>query len=304
MEKLKNGAIMREEKEFRRKAEIKIKHDEMKEHVKTAFEKTEENLRNQDRKDMEKVTETDKKTVVVMQTIMLRRMMWMKENFTTALEKYGQWTEDLNKELESLRSANVELFCMVEALSEHGDKQEAEMMTKIKNLQNENTKLKKEVASLSEKREETKHDKTVAENQETNEERQELVKLIRKTEAKVRRKNLVFSGIEEEAHEKPSETYRKINVIQNNLFHGVEIDNVKRIGKPQGRRHRKILVSFRNEWQVEKIMTVKSKLRNMKGAVIYIDRDLPPRVLYKREENGSKKKHETSMCTSDYSGIE
>ena len=276
MEKLKNEATMREEKEHSQKPEIKKKHEEMKEHVKQKLENTEQSLRDQDRTDMEKITGTVKKTVLVMQTIFLRRLMWMKENFATALEKYGQWTEDLGIELETLRSANVQLLCTVEALSEHGDKQEASMTAKIRSLQNENLKLKQEVASLREETEETKSDKKTAENHETNDKSQELVKLIRQTETRTRRKNLVFSGIEETPHEKPSETYRKIkDVIQNNLFHGVEIDNVKRIRRVQDRRQRKILVSFRNEWQVEKIMKVKSKLRNMKGAVIYINRDLP-----------------------------
>ena len=183
---------------------------------------------------MEKVTGTEKKTVLVMQTIFLRRLMWMKENFTKALEKYGQWTEDLGKELETLRSANVELLCTVEALSEHGDKQESSMTAKIRSLQNENMKLKTEVASLREETEKTKPEKKTTETHEMNETRQELVKLIRKTETRMRIKNLVFSGIEETDHEKPSETYRKINeVIQNNLVHGVEIDNVKRIGRLQ-----------------------------------------------------------------------
>ena len=121
----------------------------------------------------------------------------------------------------------------------------------------------------------------------------------------MRRKNLVFSGIEESTHERPAETYRKVkDVIQNNLFHGVEIDNVKRVGKLQGRKHRKLIVSFKNEWHVEKIMALKSKLKNMKGAVIYIDRDLPPRIYYKPEEYRSKKTCESSSSESVSSGIE
>ena len=307
MEKMKNKVIERKHMEIQRKAELKRKNEEIKEHVKTAFDKTEQSLRDQDRKDMEKLSGMDKKTVLTMQTIMLRRMMWMKDNFMTALQTYGQWIEDMSKELEEAKTANADLKSLMEALTEHGDDQESKMMAKIKKLQTENTKLKKDVTALSEKLEEgTKHVQLPTNNHETiNAGTQELVKLIRRTEAKVRRKNLVFSGIEETAHEKPAETYKKIkDVIQKNLFHGIEIDNVRRVGKLEGRKTRKIIVSFKNEWQVEKIMAVKSKLKNLKGAVIYIDRDLPPRFSYKPEEYRNYKTCETSISVSDSSGIE
>ena len=51
-------------------------------------------------------------------------------------------------------------------------------------------------------------------------------------------------------------------------------------------------------------MAVKSKLRNVKGAVIYIDRDRPPRFLYKPEEYRNDKTCELSISVSDSSGTE
>ena len=154
MEKMKSKIIERKHMEMKRKAELKRKHEEIKDHVKQAFEKTDQNLREQDRKDVEKIIGTDKKTVLTMQTIMLRRMMWMRDNFMNALQTYGQWIEDMNKELEEAKYANGELKCLIEALTEHGDDQESRMKVQIKKLQTENTNLKKDLTALSEKWEE------------------------------------------------------------------------------------------------------------------------------------------------------
>ena len=151
---MKSKIIERKHMEIKRKAELKRKNEEIKEHVKQAFDKTEQSLKEQDRKDMEKLTTVDKKTVLTMQTIMLRRMMWMRDNFMNALQTYGQWIEDMNKELEEAKYANGELKCLIEALTEHGDDQESRMKVQIKKLQTENTNLKKDLTALSEKWEE------------------------------------------------------------------------------------------------------------------------------------------------------
>ena len=278
-----NGTANKNEKQDA----IRARTENMKGKLKETLDETEQRLREQDRNDLDKLTGTDKKTLLTLHTIMLRRIVWMRDNFTDALEKHGKWLEEVHMELEEARAENETLECALEAMTKNWDKQKANTDAKIKRLQIENDNLKKQVANVTTASIEQDHvEELRRENQILQRKSMQLGDRVRKTEASVRRKNLIFSGVTEDAEEKMEETCKKIkDVIHNHLHVIPEIDMVKRLGRSDGKRSRRILVRFTNYWQVEKILSLKNKLRHVKEAIIYIDRDKPPKYPEEHEDN-------------------
>lgn len=125
---------------------------------------------------------------------------------------------------------------------------------------------------------------TKAENQKMRDIISSQEERIASLEKEVRRRNLIFRGVEDGESEETGETKRKIVMICQTL--GVvinpetNIDEIKRLGSPRPGASRPVLIKLTTndkKWEILK------KAKGLKGTNIWIDEDYPKRIQEERK---------------------
>lgn len=98
-------------------------------------------------------------------------------------------------------------------------------------------------------------------------------------EREVRKKNLIFKGVEDKIDEKPEETKRKVlmicQMLEVNINPEVNIDDIQRLGKPRPGTIRPIILKLTTsdkKWEILK------KSNKLKGTDIWVDEDYPKKI--------------------------